>query len=339
MSPAAVLATALMITGFVFVMMLIVEVVNVASAGTLQGFLRRGGAPVYVAAGMLGAAPGCLGSFAAVALYVHGALPLGALVANMIATSGDEAFVMLALFPGRALLLFAILLAWGIVVGLAVDRFMGGAGGAGGVCPSGLAVHEAERVRLLSRPISVRDWSFPRATLAVALGLFILAVGTGAVGHGEKGWVRGSLLGLSLIALWIALTAPEHFLEEHLWRHVAREHAPRIFLWVLGVLVVLELAHAANVPVESLVRQHPLAAVLLAALIGIVPESGPHLVFVTLFAQEALPFSVLAASSVAQDGHGMLPLLAESRKDFLKVKAINVLAGAALGGLMLAAGL
>ncbi len=42
--------------------------------------------------------------------------------------------------------------------------------------------------------------------------------------------------------------------------------------------------------------------------------------FVTLFAQGLIPFSVLLASSIAQDGHGMLPLLAESKRGFLAVK-------------------
>jgi hypothetical protein len=42
---------------------------------------------------------------------------------------------------------------------------------------------------------------------------------------------------------------------------------------------------------------------------------------------------------VVQDGHGMLPLLAESRREFMKVKLINLAAGLLLGGALLAAGL
>ncbi|MBW2690526.1 MAG: hypothetical protein JRC99_11415 [Deltaproteobacteria bacterium] len=57
----------------------------------------------------------------------------------------------------------------------------------------------------------------------------------------------------------------------------------------------------------------------------------PHLVFLTLYTQSAVPFSVLLASSVVQDGHGMLPLLADSRRDFFRVKAINFAVGLALG--------
>jgi hypothetical protein len=36
-----------------------------------------------------------------------------------------------------------------------------------------------------------------------------------------------------------------------------------------------------------------------------------------------------------QDGHGMLPLLAESGKDFLKVKAINMVVGLLVGYILL----
>jgi hypothetical protein len=54
-------------------------------------------------------------------------------------------------------------------------------------------------------------------------------------------------------------------------------------------------------------------------------ESGPHLIFVTLFAHGSIPFSILPASSISQDGHGMLPMLAESKKGFLAVKTMNMI--------------
>ena len=45
---------------------------------------------------------------------------------------------------------------------------------------------------------------------------------------------------------------------------------------------------------------------LTGALVGIIPESGPHLIFVMLYAQGLVPFSVLLTSSFVHDGHGML---------------------------------
>ena len=46
------------------------------------------------------------------------------LLGTMVATSGDEAFVMLAVFPGRALILMAGLFAMGWAVAHLTDRFL-----------------------------------------------------------------------------------------------------------------------------------------------------------------------------------------------------------------------
>ncbi len=335
-----VVSDTVMVTGFVFVMMLVVEFANVASAGLLRQRLRGGGLATLVGAGLLGTAPGCLGSFAAVALYVHEAVPFGALVTTMIATSGDEAFVMLAMFPGRALLLFAILLVYGVLVGWLVDRM--GMKGAGFRCrcDRGLEVHDDEPGlgRVLLHPAGLGHWSRRRTALGAILAAFLGSVLAGAVGPAEWNWIRISLVVLAGVALWVVFAVPDHFLDEHLWRHVAREHLPRILLWVGGVLLVMDAVRAAGLPLAELLREHPAVALIAAVLIGIIPESGPHLIFVTLFAQGVVPFSVLAASSAVQDGHGMLPLLAESRREFVRVKAVNVVAGLVLGIAMMAIG-
>ena len=43
--------------------------------------------------------------------------------------------------------------------------------------------------------------------------------------------------------------------------------------------------------------------ILLAVLIGIIPESGPHIIFVTLYASGIVSLPVLLASCISQDGH------------------------------------
>jgi len=335
-----VLADSLMITGFVFSMMLLVEYLNVLSGGAFKNRLSRGGGWNYLGAGLLGTAPGCLGSFTNVTLYVHGLISLGALAGAMIATSGDESFVMLAMFPGKALLLFAILLVYGIMIGVLVDKIFRKKTFSKVACDTGLAVHLE-----VSEKFAGKEWlrphlsdSLQRESLCIGLGLFLLSVIFGALGPSKWDWVRWSLIIVTVCALWIVSTVPDHFLEEHLFNHVVREHLPRIFLWILGVLVFLAVLQKLNVPLEAWVRAHPAWALLVAALVGIIPESGPHLIFVTLFAQGALPFSVLVTSSAVQDGHGMLPLLAESRAEFLKVKGINLVAGLVLGYAMMAFG-
>ncbi len=64
-----VIQTALTITAFVAAMMLLIEYVNVLTAGAWPRRLARLPGGVYLAAAVLGLIPGCLGSFAAVSMF------------------------------------------------------------------------------------------------------------------------------------------------------------------------------------------------------------------------------------------------------------------------------
>ena len=76
-----------------------------------------------IIAALLGITPGCMGAFTVVSIYKHRMMGLAGLVAVMIATSGDEAFVMFAMFPGKALLLNGIMLFIAIAAGWVVHLF------------------------------------------------------------------------------------------------------------------------------------------------------------------------------------------------------------------------
>jgi hypothetical protein len=78
---------------------------------------------------------------------------------------------------------------------------------------------------------------------------------------------------------------------------------------------------------------------VVGALIGIIPESGPHLIVVMMYAQGLVPFSLLFTTSFVQDGHGMLPLLSYSIKGSLFVKVFNLTFGLIAGGLLYLLGL
>lgn len=85
------------------------------------------------------------------------------------------------------------------------------------------------------------------------------------------------------------------------------------------------------VDLKSLTSEYPFLILILGALIGLIPESGPHLIFVMLFAKGLIPFSVLFTSSIVQDGHGMLPMLSYSVKDSIKIKLFNLSFGLIFG--------
>jgi hypothetical protein len=333
------LTHAAMITAFVAVMMISVEYLNVLTRGAFESALRGSPTTQYLAAAVLGAIPGCLGAFTVVALYSHRVVTVGAVVACMIATSGDEAFVMLALFPRVALWLTLGLAVLGFLTAPLVDRLAGPARFAPESCAR-MTIH-AEECRCFSLEAFLRQWRQParsRIFLNLGLGAYVVWILVGVSGLPQEwNWVRVTLLLVGAFGLFVVSTVPDHFLAEHLWRHVTAQHVPRIFAWTAGVLVGVALLER-SAHLGTLARENPWAILAAAGLIGLIPESGPHLVFASLYAAGGIPISILTTSSIVQDGHGMLPLLAQSRRDFLRVKAVNLVVGLAVGATMLALG-
>ena len=116
-----------------------------------------------------------------------------------------------------------------------------------------------------------------------------------------------------------------------------RHHLLKVFLWSFGVLLLLMLV-GLFVNVEQLLQAKQWAqyALLLAAvLVGLIPESGPNLIFIAMFLNGTIPFGILLANSISQNGHAGLPLLAQSRRNFFIVKTITMVLGFLVGMLTL----
>ena len=344
-----VLRNSILITGLVIIMMLMIEYVNIHSHGKWFTKLHQNRVGQVVLGAGLGIIPGCMGGFAAVSMYSHKLLSFGALIAMMIASSGDEAFVMLAMIPKEALLLMVILFVIAVLTGLLVDRFSKPhAHHHHEGCEDGYQIHEEdeEHNEHPERPSihNLKHASAERIALLLGVILFIVSLAFGMLEHEheheeavhtqlnifDEYWMNLIFAVVSLFVVWFIATAPEHIIKEHLWEHIIRKHFLSIFLWTFGALLVIQIGlHYFNL--EQLISENIPWMILLAVLVGIIPESGPHLLFVTLFATGTVPFSVLLASSISQDGHASLPLLAESKRSFLKAKIINILVAALFG--------
>ena len=324
---------ALMITSFVLIMMLLIEYINVQTRGSWQKVLSDTRFGQYVLGASLGAIPGCLGAFTVVSLYSHRTVSFGALVAAMIATSGDEAFVMLSMFPLQAIGLTAILFVIAIAAGWMSDklftkqeRFLINE-------DHEFEVHQEKQCRCFSSKEilpQLRETSTSRALLILLFGSLLLALLTGVLGASDWDWKRITFVLGTFFSLFVILTVPDHFLQKHLWDHVIKKHLLRIFLWTFSALLAIH--YLDNwLDISTLIQDNLYIVLIIAVLVGIIPESGPHLVFVTLFSQGTIPFAILLANSIVQDGHGTLPLLAVSGRAFIWLKVINIIIGLLLG--------
>ena len=336
------------ITIFVLSMMLIIDYLNVLTGGLWSEDLKKNKWKQVLIAAVLGLIPGCLGAYTVVSLYVHNIFGMGALVAAMIATSGDEAFFMFSIIPRTAFLVTAILFATALSTGFIINMFDRKKGERYPVKHFDIHDDEMESVFFDSGQIisQFRNITALRAlllTFIVVAGVLV-AINFEDLLHGllEQGpgedhsqhlhpvWVGVTFSVVLGISLFVVATVSDHFLEEHLVNHILKKHFFRIFFWVLGTLLAMHFV-TQYVDIGEMITHNLWAVLLIAVLVGIIPESGPHFIFIILFASGTLPLSILLASSIVQDGHGSLPLLAETQRGFLKVKGINIIAGLAVG--------
>jgi len=329
----SVLQHTLMVTFFVLVVMLMIEYLTVQSRGKWSKPLGRSGYLQIMVAALLGLVPGCLGAFTAVSLYIHRTFNFAALLTAMIATTGDEAFIMFSLFPGKALELNFYILMVSILTG-SVYYFLFKNKSPLKNEENEIPLHseEPDCICFSAEMIipQLRKITFNRALLITGGLLFLLHLFTTAEFHQPNGWEKTTYIIVTIIGLFIVTTVPDHFLNEHLWKHTIKRHIPRIFIWTLFAFLVIDV-FLAYFDLDHWISSNTTIMLVLALLVGIIPQSGPHIIFVTLFASGAIPFSILMANSIVQDGHGAIPLLAESPRSFIVMKAIKLVIGIIAG--------
>ena len=241
----------------VTILLIIIEYLELKYTGKIREKLIVRPINQYVIASLLGAIPGCMDAFLIVSLYIHGLVGFGALVAVMLSTAGDEAFIMLAMVPEAALKIFAITIVLGIIGGFLADKAI----------------------------------KYFKIKTCEPCKIEIHEEATG-----------------------------QHFLKEHVYAHIIKKHIPRLFLWIFIPMTLVEFLMQ-TFDFASVISGMPvLALMVFAALVGIIPESGPHIIFLILYSKGLIPFSVLLVSTLSQDGHGLLPLLSHTVKDTLYVQ-------------------
>lgn len=332
------LKNSILICGLVIIMMMMIESLNIESKGRFFSGLRSSRIGGVLVGAILGIIPGCMGGFATVSLYTHRMLSFGALVAMMIASCGDEAFVMLATIPDKSIHIFCLLFCIAAIAGTITDIFIKKDDKMH--CEGHYDLHKEDADGSAGKN---RHFGFKRAIMFIGTALFITALTTGILEHGHEDtelegslnllseeWMNVFFAALSTVVLAILIFASDHFVDEHLWHHVMVKHLPGMFGWTFGVLFLMGIL-LNFCDISAWISENTVLMILLATAVGIIPESGPHLIFITLYAGGLVPLPVLLASCISQDGHASLPLIAESKKSFLKAKAINCAVALASG--------
>jgi hypothetical protein len=332
------------IGSFVAASLLVARVVGSLADGRAVGLLgRRGVGPLGGAA--LGTIPGCGGAIAVVSLYGRGTVRFGTVLAALVATAGDSAFVLLAVAPDVALLTYGIASLTAVVLGVAVTEFglvsdrlervgraVGGTTNA--LEADGGAAQRRERTLAgVLRTGAVAGW-WLAAAVGLAVGLHRMVAG-GVARLPVPGLPVGvpTLAATVGVALSVGLAVlPGAALPGGRLRSVvgvaAAESAP-IVVWVVLALGGYR-ALAATVEVGTLAIGACPGAVT-GGLLGAVPGCGVHVGVVTAYAEGALPLSAVVANAISQDGDALFALLAVDRTAAVVATVYTAVPGVAVG--------
>jgi hypothetical protein len=109
------------VSAFVAVTVLLFSYAQYRTDGRLVRRLEENRRAGPLVGALMGLTPGCGGAIVMMPLYVRGTVSFGTVVATLIATAGDSAFVLLALAPEAALYAYGIAFAAALVFGYAID--------------------------------------------------------------------------------------------------------------------------------------------------------------------------------------------------------------------------
>ncbi|MFC4448260.1 putative manganese transporter [Halorussus aquaticus] len=116
------------VSAFVALTVLLFGLAQYRTGGALVERLGESERAQPLAGAAMGLTPGCGGAIVMMPLYVRGTVSFGTVVATLVATAGDSAFVILALAPKAAVYAYGLAFGAAVVTGYVIDRFGVGVG-------------------------------------------------------------------------------------------------------------------------------------------------------------------------------------------------------------------
>lgn len=314
----------LQVTVFVGATLAAVYAFEKAFAVDIGELLKRAQRWQALFSSLLGAMPGCGGAIIVVTQYTRGYVSFGSVVAVLIATMGDAAFLLLAREPMTALgvMCVSVVLGWGS--GVVIDLihgadFMSANGETRQSCPTFLP-GKGGAEQAYWRRMMERFWLvlvMPGAVLGLALAAQVdfdtLVPGLGA----PVFWL--GVVGAALcLAMWGFSRMPNAHAEACPYMRSTMTSTTRVIKdtnfvtsWVVLGFLAYELAvHFAGTGIDTWLQVWAPFVPLVAIAIGFIPGCGPQIVVTSLYVTGTIPLSAQLGNSIANDGDALFPALA-----------------------------
>ena len=376
----------LAVTVFVAAMVLLFSWLQYATSGRFVDYIRKKKKFQPIIGALMGLTPGCGGAIVMMPMYARGYVTYGTVIATLIATLGDAAFVLIGAAIADSsfvapliavhVISFVVGVSWGYLVdmtGTTPRKPLGRFGPTIGEDekPLDSEIEDIGNSPLEDLPREVPDglgykilhqgyliwWGVTIIGLIFAI---LLLVWSGqdpdynleltydpSTMDGFITWI-GLIGTTSSVVLYIAqknwfsddteatIGDKLHSMRETMI-HAASETAFVTF-WVMIAYLLFEFTLLFSGVTEQTMSKYgdgPLA-VIIAAMIGLIPGCGPQIIAITAYTKDIISFPALTANAISQDGDALFPLLVRHKAASLWA-TVHTTIPAILAGLILIA--
>lgn len=280
----------------------------------IQSYIQKNQQLEIPISAFLGAIPGCGGAIMVMSLFTRGVVSFGAVLATLISTMGDAAFLLLATKPQAALIILPVTFCTGIFSGYLVKPFT-----------------KNFLQKKINRDFLITELPKNKTSNKFYLIWFFFLIPGLALGimnalNIETSYLVSDidiiqfisfLLALYCVFLWVLNPLTDiqmASIHENSFRKVV-DTTCFVTVWVIISFVIYELINISTQGAifESLKYFGPFIP-LMAIIIGFIPGCGPQIMITSMYVSGQLPMSAQIGNSISNDGDALFPAIAISAK-------------------------
>lgn len=262
----------------------------------------------------LGSIPGCGGAIMVMSLFTRGIVSFGAVLAALISTMGDAAFLLIAVKPEAALIILPVTFIVGIISGYIAQPFT----------KNFLKEKINKSISISDLPKNKTSNKFYKLWFFILIpGLILGLINAFNIDANFEIFGMDVILVFSFSAalfcvlLWVLNPLTDiqmASIHENSYRRVV-DTTCFVTVWVIISFVLYELINLSTngAIFESLILFGPFLP-LIAILIGFIPGCGPQIMITSMYVSGQIPMSAQIGNSISNDGDALFPAIAISAK-------------------------
>jgi len=265
-------------------------------------------------ASLLGVIPGCGGAIMVMSMFTKNIVSFGAVLAALISTMGDAAFLLIATKPQAALIILPLTFFTGIISGYIAKPFTS----------NFLNSTKTKIINFSELPENKTSEKFYRLWYVILIPGFLLGVANAFnldvhlhLFNFDLILIGSFIASFYCLLLWVLNPLTDiqmASIHENSYRKVV-DTTCFVTVWVILSFVLFEMINSmSNGQIfNSLILFGPLIP-LLAILIGFIPGCGPQIMITSMYVGGQLPMSAQIGNSISNDGDALFPAIAIAPK-------------------------